>query len=100
MLNEVRCPFFLAVLLAVLSWPVAAQTYCTDDRKAIIDQLERLYSERRVSIGLDYGGHVIEVFVAPDGSWTMLETFPNGRTCMIVSGEAWEQIIPVEGKGT
>ncbi len=33
---------------------------------------------------------VIELFTAESGSWTILITMPGGVTCMMGSGEGWE----------
>ena len=35
---------------------------------------------------------VVEVFPSGDGStWTIVVTMPNGTSCAVVNGEAWEQ---------
>ena len=75
--------------IALASIPAAAQTACADHNQ-ITDRLATYYSESRVGSGLDGNGHVIEVFASRQGSWTMLVTFPDGRTCLIAAGEAWE----------
>jgi hypothetical protein len=36
---------------------------------------------------------VIEVLKAPDGkTWTILFTSPNGASCLVASGEAWQEL--------
>ncbi len=75
--------------IALAGIPAAAQTVCADHNQ-ITDRLATIYSESRVGIGLDENGRVIEVFASEQGSWTILVTFPDGRTCLIAAGEAWE----------
>ncbi len=75
--------------IALASIPAAAETGCADHSQ-ITDRLATNYSESRVGIGLDENGRVIEVFASEQGSWTILVTFPDGRTCLMAAGEAWE----------
>ena len=71
------------------------------DRAKIIAHLGSDYKEMRSGIGLAASGTVIELFTADSGSWTMLMTAPGGQTCVMGSGEGWEQTQrpkPVAGK--
>ena len=56
------------------------------DRAKIIANLGSDYKESRSG-----SGTVIELFTADSGTWTMLMTAPDGRTCVMGSGEGWEQ---------
>jgi len=62
------------------------------DRDSIITMLETRYQEARVSSGIvNTGGMLIEVFTSEDGStWTIISTTPNGYTCILTAGEAWQ----------
>ncbi len=72
--------------------PVSAksQQIC-GDRAKIVAHLGSDYKEERSGIGLAASGTVIELFTANSGTWTMLMTTPGGRTCVMGSGEGWEQ---------
>ncbi len=61
------------------------------DRTKIVAHLGSDYKEMRSGIGLAASGTVIELFTAASGTWTMLRTAPDGRTCVMGSGEGWEQ---------
>ncbi len=61
------------------------------DRAKIISHLGSDYKESRSGMGLAASGTVIELFTADSGTWTMLMTAPGGRTCVMGSGEGWEQ---------
>ena len=87
-------PLLTAVLViaaAAFSYPAGAQTAC-GDRNQITDRLATGYSESRVGSGLDSNGLVVELFVSRQASWTLLVTFPDGRTCLIAVGENWQPI--------
>ncbi len=65
--------------------------YC-GERSGIIKMLKENYDETQTAIGLSSDGHLIEVFAAPSGTWTMLVTYPAGVTCVVRSGLGWQQI--------
>lgn len=75
--------------IALAGIPAAAQTACADHNQ-ITDRLATNYAESRVGYGLDGIGRVVELFASSQGSWTILVTFPDGLTCLMAVGEAWE----------
>ncbi len=84
------------IVAALATGPAVAQTIC-GDRDEIISRLSKDYGETRVGVGLIDVGRLVEIFVSPIGTWTMLITHPHGRTCFLATGEAWRSIpaIPV-----
>lgn len=61
--------------------------------------LKKVYSETPVAIGLSNNGHMVEVFAAATGSWTIVMTSPAGYSCVIGAGQAWEA-VPKATAGT
>ncbi len=61
-------------------------------RRDLIDQLEKQYDEKRAVFGLKSKGRLIEVFVGPSGSWTILTSDPTGISCVLDSGEGWRPV--------
>ena len=91
-----------ASLLMLGTWigtaPAAAQTVCMN-RADILEQLSSTYAETPIALGLEKRGDVFEIFSSGDGAtWTMVLTRPDGATCLVASGEAW-QAIPVKVRG-
>lgn len=90
-----------AVLLSLLPWGIgnmaggpvqaAANVVCVD-RVKFIERLERSYSERRVSSGINFNGVMVEVFASPEGHFTILATRPDGVSCLIASGSSWQEM--------
>ncbi|MEP1930097.1 MAG: hypothetical protein ABJJ37_02315, partial [Roseibium sp.] len=71
-------------------------------RELVIDRLASGYGETRQSIGLGKNNAVIEVFASDEtGTWTITVTSPNGQTCLVASGEAFEKMaeaLPAKGQ--
>ncbi len=85
---------------ALIPASAKSQQVC-GDRAKIVAHLGSDYKEGRAGIGLAASGTVVELFTADSGTWTMLMTAPGGQTCVMGSGEGWEQTQrpkPVAGK--
>ncbi len=83
-------PLSLVVLISCAGsgW---AQGVC-GDREKIVAALEQAYGERKSAVALTGSGGLVELYVAADGSWTLLYTVPAGPTCLLAAGEAWESL--------
>ncbi len=69
-------------------------------RAVMVEKLNERFGESRQSVGLTPGGQAIEVFAHPGtGTWTILLTLPNGTSCMMASGHAFEPINDPAGQG-
>lgn len=67
------------------------------DRDSITKLLIDQYAENPTSLGLASNGSVFEVFTSKGGTWTVLLTSPNGISCLIGSGEHWENNKSIPG---
>ena len=84
----------LALMLGVRA-PASAQTVCAGHAE-MAKRLDKGYSEAPVAIGLSSNGGVVEVFSARDGAtWSIVITRPDGLSCMVAAGEAWETLPKV-----
>jgi len=65
------------------------------DRAKVLSGLSAEYSESPVALGVTASGGLIELLSAPDGkTWTILYTRPDQVTCLVASGESWQEITP------
>ncbi|MEL6316778.1 MAG: hypothetical protein AAFR16_03955 [Pseudomonadota bacterium] len=83
-----------ALISIASSEPAVAQTsngVVCGDRDIMVAHLDRHYGEVRRGAGLQSANGVMELFVSETGSWTLLLTRPNGRSCPVAAGEAWQQ---------
>jgi hypothetical protein len=64
----------------------------------LAEMLDQKFAEKPSALGLQSNGHLLEVFVANDGtSWTILVTNPDGWSCIVAVGEHWESLPVVAG---
>lgn len=70
-------------------------------RDAVVDRLAEGYGESRQSMGLGANNAVVEVFASDEtGTWTITVTTPNGLTCLVASGQSYEELaeaLPAKG---
>ena len=92
-----------AVIGSILSAsaPAAAQGRNCEPRDIVVERLASKYGESRQSMGLGANNAVIEVFASDaSGTWTITVTSASGLTCLVASGQAYEElaeILPAEG---
>lgn len=98
----IKLTMLSAGLLLGAATIVEAQTlrHCAP-RTEVVDRLAAKYGETRQSMGLGANNAVMEVFASADsGSWTITVTMANGITCLVASGQAFEELaeaLPPKG---
>jgi len=88
----------MAALGAALAMPAQAQQLC-GVHNDLVERLSAAFQERRVGYGVIGSEAVIEVFVSAGGTWTMLMTDVKGRSCIVASGDGWENTLAVIAAG-
>jgi hypothetical protein len=68
-----------------------AQSVC-NERTRFLEQLSGKFAENTVALGIVNNGSVLEILTSKTGSWTILVTKPNGMSCVVATGESWEQV--------
>ncbi|WP_299726356.1 hypothetical protein [uncultured Tateyamaria sp.] len=90
-----------ALNLVTTTLAAAQQNRNCGPRDLVVNRLAEGYGETRQSMGLGANNAVIEVFASEEsGSWTITVTSPNGMTCLIASGQAFEELaeaLPAKG---
>jgi len=83
--------FGIATALAYGLVIPAGGTVCAE-RDSVVSSLARQFKEAPRELGLASNGTIIELTTTNDGrTWTLLMTRPDGTTCVIAAGEAWER---------
>lgn len=103
-------PYYTQKLLLALSIGIVGMIFTLNPaysnpancarRSQMVEKLKERFGESRQSIGLTPGGQALEFFAHPEkGTWTILLTMPNGTSCMMASGHAYQAIKEPEGQG-
>ena len=87
----------LGLIIAAFLWGAAAppahpQALC-GERSALVERLEREFSETPQALGLSEDGALVEIMVSPSGGWTILVTYPKRPSCVVATGEGWESLL-------
>ena len=82
----------VAAVTTLLCAPAYAQAPANcAPRDVVVDRLASKYGESRQSMGLGANNAVIEVFASDEtGTWTITVTSAHGMTCLVASGQAFE----------
>ncbi|WGW05890.1 hypothetical protein [Tropicibacter oceani] len=90
-----------AGLLLGAATTVKAQTQNCAPRDMVVERLAVKYGETRQSMGLGSNNAMMEVFASVEtGSWTITVTTAQGVTCLVASGQAFEELaeaLPPKG---
>lgn len=79
-------------LLACLATSAANAAPTCIPRHDLIAALDARYAERQVVTSLEDRGTVVEVYVSPRGSWTMVAVTPDNLACILATGQAWQMV--------
>ncbi len=83
----------LLVAAATAALPAGAQSRSCGDRDRIVAILAERYGETVRSMGLAANASIFEVFASDEtGSWTITMTTPDGQTCLMASGLAFDAL--------
>ncbi|EBA08122.1 hypothetical protein SSE37_11279 [Sagittula stellata E-37] len=83
-------------ILGAASLVEAQQLQHCAPREKVVERLADKYGETRQSMGLGSNNAVMEVFASVEsGSWTITVTMSNGITCLVASGQAFEELAEV-----
>ena len=82
-----RVATFLPVL--VFSIESASAETLRAPHNDLIEYLRDTYREVPTASGTTAAGNRVEVLVSRNGSWTLIVTTPQGRSCAEVAGNGW-----------
>jgi hypothetical protein len=85
-------------LVGAILTQINPQQMACGDRASLVGQLKEKYHEESNGIGLTGNGAVMELFISEKGSWSLVLTMPNGRSCLISTGDGWETALKGKGK--
>lgn len=67
------------------------------DREQMVADLGAQFNETPMAVGQVDGNAVVEILVSELGSWTILATGTDGTSCIVSTGEGFENAMPLRG---
>lgn len=68
-------------------------------RNVLVERLLSEFKENQQAVGTLHDSAILEVFVSNQGSWTILATGTDGRSCVLAAGQDWEIALAAIGTG-
>jgi len=68
-------------------------------RAEVVKSLDGIFNETPAARAIVADGALMEVFVSSEGTWTMLLTSPQQMSCLVGSGDNWEELPRDAGLG-
>lgn len=65
-----------------------------DDSARLEKQLLTLGGAQKLAHGMRGPDALIEVWIAPSGDWTLVQSYANGTSCIVAIGEHWQELAP------
>ena len=95
-------PLKLAAVFAAVSLfscaDVASAAVPCGSHDALAKSLNTKFKEARRAMGVVNAKAVMEIFMSPQGTWTVLVTDTTGTACVIATGQDWQE-VPIEITG-
>jgi hypothetical protein len=57
------------------------------------------FGEKKLGHGISGDGTLVELFIAPTGTFTVVKTSPRGVSCIVDFGESWQTLNALEVTG-
>jgi len=80
-----------AAAALALAAPAMAQNVCAE-RSRVVDQFRSEFNESPAAVGLVSEDTLLEVLTSEKGTWTIIITRPDGASCLVASGVAWQSV--------
>jgi len=78
------------VPFAAIAMPAFAEQVCAS-RDTLVGSLSSDFAEKPAALGMGDDGNLVELLTTKDGAtWTILITTPDGISCVVATGQAWE----------
>lgn len=61
-------------------------------RAEVVKSLDGMFKEVPAARAIVADGALMEVFISEEGTWTMLLTSPQQMSCLVGSGDGWEDL--------
>ena len=89
-----------AAAASAMLLPLGAATAAVPcaERGEIVKKLSDEYKEKAQAVGVINPDAVVEIFVSENGTWTILATGTDGKSCVLSAGEGWDSKTLIAGR--
>jgi hypothetical protein len=84
----------ISAVMALSAVPARAQLVC-GGHSDLVAGLAKALQQKQVGYGVVGQKAVIEIYVSASGTWTMLITGVEDRSCVLATGDGWENTLAV-----
>ncbi|UVK42317.1 hypothetical protein BPNPMPFG_003984 [Mesorhizobium sp. AR07] len=84
----------IGAALALSTLSAQAQFVC-GGHGDLVAGLAQAFHQKQVGYGVVGQAAIVEIYVSASGTWTMLVTDVKGRSCILATGEGWEDTLAV-----
>ena len=95
MFTQTRSLSLAAIIAAISLTSIAGKAEATPpcgNHDKIVNVLGNKFKESRRVMGVVNSKAIMEIFMSPQGTWTMVITDTNGISCITAAGEEWQDI--------
>lgn len=79
----------MAAFATLFAPPSEAADRCAA-RADMIKALDQRFHENPAALGMVNPNVVLEIFVSDKGTWTIIATGTDGKSCVLSAGEGWQ----------
>ena len=84
----------IALGISLVTSSVEAQSRCAQ-RSDLVTRLDQHFDEKLAGAGIAFDGAMLEIWASTDGSWTIMVTRSDGRSCIVSHGNNWQRILVI-----
>ena len=95
-MSKFNIVFACVALVALASASPAQAAGMCGKRVDFIKALNDKYKESGKALGIAGQVNLVEVYTSKAGTWTILVTTPEGKSCIIAAGSSWEDLPPTK----
>lgn len=81
-------------VLALSTLSAQAQFIC-GGHSDLVAGLAQAFQQKQIGYGVVGQAGIVEIYVSASGTWTMLVTDVQGRSCIFATGDGWENTVSV-----
>lgn len=91
----------LRIMMALVALSVGANALgVCGKRDEVLKAITGKYQETGKAFGITGNVNLVEIYAKPGGTWTIIVTSPEGKTCIIAAGDSWEDLPPIKSAGS